>query len=238
MNRIKFFSYILLLTVGLALGSCSGDEPELQGSFPKSALRLSVNSNEALSAIGGPVSKSSPSGIAVPAVGEFTVSFTAAGETTPQASYLYSEMPEIISLPVGDYRILATCGENLPAAWNTPYFSGYTTTSVVASDVTLADPIVCTIANTRVSIVFDESIASAMSADSKVDLSANGTSIAVTPSEAASGSIFVAPTGEPITATFRGQINGSPVTATHTVASPLPTHHYRIIFRYDSQIHE
>lgn len=234
----KFFLYVLL-SVALALSACSGDEPELLGSFHKSALKLSVNPDQALASVGSSSSsKSSTSGVAIPAIGEFTVSFTAAGESTPMASYIYSQMPEIITLPVGDYSISATCGTNPPAAWNAPYFSGMITTSIAADDLTLPDPIVCTIANTRVSIVFDESVASAMSADSRVDLTANGQTLEVTPALAAEGSVFVAATGQPIEATFRGNISGSPVTATHTVASPLPTHHYRITFRYDSQIHD
>ncbi len=233
----KFFSYFLL-TFGFVLGSCSGDEPELLGSFHKSALRLSVNPDQALASVGSSSSKSSESGIALPAVGEFMVSFTPAGQSEPEAAYRYDEMPEIITLPVGDYTVAATCGANPAAAWNAPYFTGQINVSVNSDDVVIANPIVCTIANIRVTTVFDESIAAANISDPKVELSANGVTIGVTPAEAAAGSIFVAPTGEPITATFRGKLNGSPVTATHTVASPLPTHHYRITFRYDSQIHD
>lgn len=233
----KFFSY-LLLTIGFALGSCSGNEPELLGSFHKSALRLSVNPDQALASVGSPSSKSSESGIAIPAVDEFTVSFTPVGESEPEATYRYAEMPEIITLPVGDYSVTATCGKNPAAAWNAPYFTGQIFISVNSDDVTIANPIVCTIANIRVSVVFDESIAAANISDSGVELSANGVTIGMTPAEAAAGSVYVAPTGEPITATFRGKLNGSPITATHIVASPLPTHHYRITFRYDSQIHD
>ncbi|MDE6513034.1 MAG: hypothetical protein K2L05_02475, partial [Muribaculaceae bacterium] len=76
----KFFSYFLL-TFGFVLGSCSGDEPELLGSFHKSALRLSVNPDQALASVGSSSSKSSESGIALPAVGEFMVSFTPAGQS-------------------------------------------------------------------------------------------------------------------------------------------------------------
>lgn len=205
------------------MAGCSSEEPVAYGSFPKSALSLSVN----------PQTVSSRADVAAPAAGDFTVSFTPRGEVDPTATFLYGEMPEIISLPVGDYDIVATYGANAPAAWNAPYFRGATSTAVAVDDVTVAEPVVCSVANACVSVVFDEALAAAVGNDWRVDFTANGETLEFTPSTAGSLAFFAIGAG-PVTATLHARLAGNDVVATHTIADPLPARNYHVTFRLSS----
>ena len=90
--------------------------------------------------------------------GDFTVNFVnnATGEITKK--YTYSKMPEIVSLPVGEYRAEAVYGEDLVAEWDNPFYKGASSFSIEAGKLTDdVDPIECTLRNIKVEVeVVDE----------------------------------------------------------------------------------
>ena len=86
-------------------------------------------------------------------LGEFTVDFVNTATNDTARSFLYSEMPEIVSLPQGSYRAQASFGENPIAEWDAPYYLGDTDFEIKAGQITDdVDPVECVLSNIRVRV--------------------------------------------------------------------------------------
>ena len=86
-------------------------------------------------------------------LGDFTVDFVNTATNDTVRTFKYSEMPEIVSLPQGSYKALASYGENPIAAWNAPYYLGDTEFEIQAGQVTdNVDPVECVLSNIRVRV--------------------------------------------------------------------------------------
>ncbi|MDE6480346.1 MAG: DUF4493 domain-containing protein [Muribaculaceae bacterium] len=176
----------------------------------------------------------------VPSTDDFKVVITRNGgsastySSTPgSVEYKYSEMPEVLTLPVGDYKVFAHHGENKPAAWDEPYYYGESTFGIDANKITDdVDPIVAKLANIRVTIVFHPSLISAMSADSKVEVKVGNQGVLTfTPTESRSAYFKYVNKSSTLAATFTGIVDGSDVVETKTEDNVAPGNHYRITFR-------
>ncbi len=173
-------------------------------------------------------------------VNDVNVSFIKEGETEPYVTYRYGDMEEIVTLPVGVWSVEATYGENDAAAWNAPYYKGESDMfNVVADKVTTdIEPVVCTLANVKVSIIFDPALAAVMGDGSKVSVKVgeSGT-LDFTPSTEDKEGYFrfeanVAPEARnTLAATFEGTVQGSAVTETKTYDNVAPGNYYKITFR-------
>ena len=177
---------------------------------------------------------------AVPSTDDFKVVITRNGSSastyssTPgSVEYKYSEMPEVLTLPVGDYKVYAHHGENKPAAWDEPYYYGESTFGIDANKITDdVDPIVAKLANIRVTIVFHPSLISAMSADSKVEVKVGNQGVLTfTPTESRSAYFKYVNKSSTLAATFTGIVDGADVVETKTEDNVAPGNHYRITFR-------
>ncbi|MDE5795205.1 MAG: DUF4493 domain-containing protein [Muribaculaceae bacterium] len=176
----------------------------------------------------------------VPSTDDFKVVITRNGgsastySSTPgSVEYKYSEMPEVLTLPVGDYKVYAHHGENKPAAWDEPYYYGESTFGIDANKITDdVDPIVAKLANIRVTIVFHPSLISAMSADSKVEVKVGNQGVLTfTPTESRSAYFKYVKNSSTLAATFTGIVDGADVVETKTEDNVAPGNHYRITFR-------
>ena len=86
-------------------------------------------------------------------LGEFTVDFVNTATNDTARSFLYSEMPEIVSLPQGSYRAQASFGENPIAEWDAPYYLGDTDFEIKAGQITDdVDPVECVLSTIRVRV--------------------------------------------------------------------------------------
>lgn len=174
----------------------------------------------------------------VPIVGEFNVVITRQGVSTfgsepGSVEYKYSEMPEVLTLPVGEYKVYAHHGKNNPAAWEEPYYYGESEFGIDANKITDdVDPIVAKLANIRVTIIFHPSLLSAMSDDSKVVVNAGNLGVMeFKPSESRSAYFRYEDKSQTLAATFTGTVDGTEVVETHTAENVAPGHHYKITFK-------
>ena len=216
-----------------ALAGCSKDLPfegpgVETGGVSRSALGVTVSTAEYL------VRSASAD------VNDVNVSFIKEGETEPYVTYRYGDMEEIVTLPVGVWSVEATYGENEPAAWDAPYYKGESSKfNVVADKVTTdIDPVVCTLSNVKVSIIFDPALSAVMGPDSKVSVKVGESgSLDFTPATEGREGYFrydpnVAPESRnTLAATFDGTVQGSAVSETKTYDNVAPGNHYRITFR-------
>lgn len=229
----------ILLGAVLALGfaSCSKEDPfpgdgEVSyGRFVKSALSVSLQ-NEA----GVPDVYGRPTRAGAPDVNEFHVQFIKAGETTPTEEYIFAEMPEVVTLPIGDYTVKATFGQDLAAAWENPHYSGQSECTILEDEITEnVEPIVCRLDNVRVSVDFDDSLLANMSADSKVTVymgdGVNGRLDFTAADTEKSGYFAYMPESTTLAAEFNGTVEGYPTSETKAYDDVEPGRHYRITFK-------
>lgn len=158
----------------------------------------------------------------------------ASGEVTRE--YRYADMPEIVTLPVGEYRVRATYGDNPVAAWDSPYYYGESTFSIVADKITTdVDPVVCRLANVKVTITFDSSLAAMMGDDAKVTVKAGEKgSLDYTLADQNRAGFFAYDEGSSLTATFSGTIEGYYVSETKAYDVVQVGTHYNITFKMRS----
>ena len=230
MKYLNIFLSVLLVAV---FASCSKEDPfqgqERYGKVNTRSLLVELVNEENLMKTRAEVN-----------VSDFTVQFFLKGETTPKASFRYGDMPEVVELPVGTYSAKAFFGANASAAWDAPYYEGTTLSDfeVNANQVTMvADPIVCKLANVKVSVIFAEELASVMSADSKVSVKVgeHGSSLDFTKADAdRSGYFAYVEDSHTLAATFSGEVEGYQTSETKVYDDVRPGNHYRIIFRLHS----
>lgn len=236
----KYISILITLAATLLLGSCSKEDPfdvgensSATGKFSTAGLRVEIQNKDGL-----PDIQNRPTRASVPSVDDFTVEFIKEGSETAEASYKYSEMPEIVVLPVGSYIARAHYGENPSAAWESPYYYGESDKfNIVADEITDdVNPIVCKLSNVRVSIVFDNTLKSVMSSDSKVTVKVgeSGTLDFTVNDSDRSGYFAYAENSHTLTAVFQGTVEGFAATETKAYDNVVPGNHYRITFRLHS----
>lgn len=168
--------------------------------------------------------------------GDFTVEFIRQGSTAPVKSYRYSEMPDIVELPVGTYTARAHYGDNPSAAWDAPYYVGTTLSAfeVVADQITeVADPIVCYLSNVKVTVFFDDALAAVMGPDAKVSVKVgeDGNSLNYTLADQGREGYFAyAENSSTLAATFSGEVEGFMTNETKVYDDVSPGNHYKITF--------
>lgn len=154
------------------------------------------------------------------------------GSAEGSVEYTYSEMPEVLTLPVGDYKVFADHGDNKDAAWDEPYYYGESEFGIDANKITDdVEPIVAKLSNIRVTIVFHPSLLSSMSADSKVEVKVGNQVMPFVPEETRSAYFKYVNQSQTLAATFYGNVDGSDVVETKTHDNVAPGNHYRITFR-------
>ncbi|MDE6382320.1 MAG: DUF4493 domain-containing protein, partial [Muribaculaceae bacterium] len=165
---------------------------------------------------------------------DFTVVFTRNG--VPEAKYRYSDMPEVVTLPVGEYVCSATYGENRVAEWESPYYLGRSAAfEVEPYEITsYIDPIECKLENVKVTVTFDPGLVSRMSSDSYVEVKVGANEgLAFTNAEAASGKAgyFLHTAETTLVATFYGAIDGVEATETKSYRDIQRGYHYKLNFK-------
>jgi hypothetical protein len=226
--------YILpLLAASLLATGCSKDDPfgssdgvDGDGKLLKSALAVEVKAD---AIIREQRTRSDAN------IDDFNLIFTRDGQSAPAAKYKYGEMPEVITLPAGNYTVTATYGEDRDAAWNSPYYLGKSETfEVRAYEITsYIDPIECTLENVMVSILFDSALANSMSDDSYVVVKVgdnDGLKFTSTEAAAETPGYFRHSDETTLVATFYGTVDGAPVVETKSYTNVQKGYHYRLTF--------
>lgn len=243
---MKLYKGIFFSLAAVAMfGSCGMEDPfttggsESTGTLMTKSLAPKLTNTEGINI--------STRAAAVPSTGDFNVVISRKSVSKTRAAapgsveYKYSDMPEVLTLPVGNYKVYAhygTDGEdplkwNKAAAWDEPYYYGESEFSIDANKITDdVDPIVAKLANIRVTIVFHPSLLSAMSSDSKVEVRVGDQGVMeFTPTETRSAYFKHVNQSQSLTATFTGTVDGSPVVETEGYDNVAPGNHYRITFR-------
>lgn len=228
----------LMLSVVLAgiLGACSKDEPFDKETSGATGQLMTSSIDVSLLNENGPRSMRKHGVRAkAPAVGDFKVEFFKEGSDEAVESYLYSAMPEIVTLPVGSYVARASYGTNPDAAFDAPYYQGESEKFEIKEDQITDEvsPIVCKFANVCVTILFDAPLRAAMQGDCKVTVKVGdvGTLDYTLSDEDRPGYFAYVAGSNTLAATFTGTIGGAPVSQTKTYEDVKAGNHYTITFR-------
>ncbi|MCM1320273.1 MAG: DUF4493 domain-containing protein [Muribaculaceae bacterium] len=226
MNKIlKLFSAIAL--VCLLLPACSKEDP-FHGS-DKSDKTGEVSFRKMVVEVNNDVNEVRASEVNV---GEFLVEVTSTSGSTEYAG-TYAEMPEVITLPVGDYTVTVKSPSNPDAAWDTPYYEGTQKFTVVENEVTFVDPVVCKIGNIKVTVLYDSKLLPYMEDDCMVSVQTGiGARLDFAKDEKRSGNFrYVEGEGTAtLVATFKGTVDENYEENLRTYTDVAPGNHYIITY--------
>ncbi len=122
----------------------------------------------------------------------------------------YKEMPEIITLEVGDYRVEVKSQELKSAAWDAPYIFGTLDFTVVKDDIVNIGTVHCKLANVKVTVVFADDLKALLGDDVKVNITVgNKGTLDFSANETRAGYFEFVPESTSLVATFTGTVDGS-----------------------------
>lgn len=214
--KTKIYSLLVALMSVVAFSACDDWTPGEQGGYPAntggvSSANMNVAVNDEVTAIGRAIVDTSDFLVTVYEKGTETVA-TYGGKA---CSWTYSAMPEIFTLPVGEYTVSVRSHEPEDVAWSAPYFIGSADFTVKNDEVTYIGTVVCEFASVKVEVKFSKELAEAMESDAKVvvDAGVAGTSLTWSATETRYGYFFPAENNPTILATFTGTVKGQQVSA-------------------------
>lgn len=231
--KTRIYSLLVALMSVVAFSACDDWTPAEQGAYPAntggvSRSKMDVTVNDEVTAIGRAIIDTSDYLVTVTEKGSDVI---ATYEGKP-CSWTYSTMPQIFTLPVGDYTVRVRSHEPSDAAWSEPYYEGSADFTVVNNNVTYIGTVTCNFASVKVEIRFSEELAKVMSDDSHVDVVAGvaGTSLTWSASETRYGYFYPAEDNPTIIATFTGTVKGQTVSATKNVTDAKRGNYYIFSF--------
>lgn len=235
--KTRIYSLLVALMLVVTFSACDDWTPGEQGTYAAntggvSIARMNVSVNDEVTAIGRDVIDTSGYLVTVTRKGTDEV---AVYEGKP-CSWTYSSMPQIFTLPVGDYTVTVRSHEPADAAWSAPYYEGAADFTVKNNDVTYIGTVTCNFASVKVEVRFSEELAKAMSDDSKVDVVAGvaGTSLTWSASETRYGYFYPSDDNPTVIATFTGSVKGQTVSAVKNVTDAKRGNYYIFSFSVSS----
>ena len=151
--RLKIMKYIQKIVagcIGLCLFACT-ETDELKTTAGKTGFVVSLIDGSV-----GVESRKTPAGLNVPKT-EFTIKVWKAGSDELVASApCTGETGQVIEVGTGVYDVTAEAGENPLIALDAPYYKGITEDQRVDADKTTNVSIACKVANSLVSVKYDE----------------------------------------------------------------------------------
>lgn len=234
--------YNILFTVVLAafaLVSC--DDPiynggtDEQGQLKTSTLGIDVDASEIL--VTNPSHRSlkdaSEPRTAVDVSG-FTVRILDAKTHELKNSWLYSQMPEVVTLPVGEYTVEVYNSEVKEAEFDAPYYYASKNVTIAKNKVTELGKLTCYLENVKVSVKYSQALQNVMGDDVKVTVEvASKNTLEFKANETRSGYFRYYENNTTLVASFSGTVEGVMVNEEHKIMTDVaPRKHYIINFDY------
>lgn len=133
------------------------------------------------------------------------------GEQVEQ--YTYSEMPEIISLPVGTYTVVASSAEAATNGFDVPFYTGSTEQfTIKENELTEVSALTCRLANVMISVEYDEELRKLMEEDVVTTVKIGDNSLDIPSSETRKAYLIAPASAGSMDITLKGTIDGESVT--------------------------
>lgn len=146
-------------------------------------------------------------------------------------TWTYSQMPEIISLPTGDYTVYAYSHEVQKQEWNAPYYVGSKDFKINENTITNIGNVLCKLTNIRVTVTFTDDLRKHLGSDTKVTVVAGEDATLTYDQDTQDFGYFQAiDNSMTLAATFTGKIDGVDYEFTKTYTDVKGGTHYNIVF--------
>lgn len=171
----KNILYIMTACAAMTLGlsSCHDDpsivKPVDGGEGQINLAALSIDTSDAEKVVNSTAGRAADIDI-----NDFIVTITNKDDESFVRTWRYAEMPEVVTLPVGDNYVVSVESHKVQKAeWEKPYFRGSEEFSVAAGEITTVGTVTARFSSLKVTIVFDESLKAIVDNDANVTVSAN-----------------------------------------------------------------
>ncbi|MGN0228849.1 MAG: DUF4493 domain-containing protein [Muribaculaceae bacterium] len=218
---IMMMSLATLMLAGCDDPNYNGESSE-EGQLKVSTLSIDVDASETT------VTRSTVD------VSGFTVRILDAKSGLLKKSWIFSEMPEVITLPVGEYIAEVYNMEVKDAEFDAPYYYAKQSFTISKNLITELNPMTCTLENVRVSVRYSEALKNVMGSDVKVTVEvAAKNSLDFVASETRSGYFRYYENNTTLVASFSGTVEGVFINEEHKIMTDVaPRKHYIITFNY------
>lgn len=162
----------------------------------------------------------------------FLVDVVRTSDNANVASWTYATMPQLPTFAVGSYKVQVRSRVLKDAEWSAPYYLGSQTFDIRNGEVTDVGPIVCKLANVRVTIDYGPKLLEATGGEgfTITVTSTPGVYLQYTGKETRSG--YFAYTGQTtMVARFQGRVNGVDEDFSHVLENIAPGQHRKLTFR-------
>lgn len=162
----------------------------------------------------------------------FLVDVVRTSDNANVASWTYATMPQLPTFAVGSYEVRVRSRELKDAEWSAPYYLGSQTFDIRNGEVTDVGPIVCKLANVRVTIDYGPKLLEATGGEgfTITVTSTPGVYLQYTGKETRSG--YFAYNGQTtMVARFQGRVNGVDEDFSHVLENIAPGQHRKLTFR-------
>lgn len=228
---MKLYKYIGLVALGLT--SCSIESPfsgptqNEEGKVSAAAIKLDLQLDENIKI----QSRANNDEI----LNNFEIYFLNAKTNQSVKQYTYKDMPEVVTLPAGSYKIEAIYGEDRNADWDNPYFTGSSAEFTISANQinTNIDPIACSLKNVMVTVILDSELLSHVEGEPEVEVYVNKNNpltFKKIHSDNQTPGYFKHDDVSTLTATFRGKVDGNDITEIKTLDDIKTGNHYRLTF--------
>lgn len=177
------------------------------------------------------VTKKAPSRSSID-LSPFLVDVVRTSDNANVASWTYATMPQLPTFAVGSYEVQVRSRVLKDAEWSAPYYLGSQTFDIRNGEVTDVGPIVCKLANVRVTIDYGPKLLAATGGEgfTITVTSTPGVYLQYTGKETRSG--YFAYNGQTtMVARFQGRVNGVDEDFSHVLENIAPGQHRKLTFR-------
>ena len=214
----KIYSLLAAATLCVASTSCDNWTPNLdnEGSLLLSSMDVDV--------------KEEATSRATVDVSGYTVAIKSGDNVIKE--WIYSEMPEIITLPVGEYTAEVKSHEVQKQEWDKPYYVGSKAFKIVKNTVTEVGAVTCTFAGLKVTIGYDADLYPLLGDDCQVTVLTNDAGkLVFAKDEKRAGYFEVVKESTTIVATLEGTIDGKQTSIQRTFTDVKPGSYYHIVYK-------
>ncbi len=154
--KTKILSLFLSVAACMGLASCHDDNwtdavtPDGEGSVSLTSMTVDVDADEAL------ISRADVN------VDAFLVDILDKTSGAVKRSYTYGSMPEVVSLPVGDYTVSVRSHNVKDAEWDAPYYVGQEDFAIELGKITEIGTVKCKFSNIKVTVKYTTELAKQM----------------------------------------------------------------------------
>lgn len=210
-----FFTLTVLLSSIMIFSSCHSEKMNFSvnktGQLKLSSMQMTYNTEPLVT-----VSRAAKD------LNSYIVGIYKSDDNSLVQEWKYNEMPEVFTLEVGSYKLVAHSQDVEGAQFDAPYCYGESEVFNIEKDKIIdAGTVECTLKNVKVTIKYSDDLKPLLSDDSKVTVTLGNEELVYTVDETRSGYFHCKPNNNLVNVVFDGKVDGeiesTPITTSYQV---------------------